>query len=304
LLGRYTRRVVVNYDPDSAGIAATERSIELLLEEGFECRVLALPGGLDPDAFVRNQGAAAYQARLKDAPNYLDYLADRAAAAHDLGTPEGKIAALNAVLPYVVRLPDPMLRLQRTHRLADRLRVDDPLLRREVKRASERAQREISPEKLPASLAASDAEKQLLRGCLESEALADELLPSLFEDGALEGLATAKIFRVILEARQRGEKLNLPELEEQLTEPERRLAYECQFAGADPLSRQHALLCADALRRTRKERKRAELQAAIRQAEQAGDLARLGELLKTKAKLAAELAGSRPGAPPRSLGVT
>src|SRR5204863_5708352 len=42
LLARYTRRVVVNYDPDSAGVAATERSLTGLLEEGFEVKVLAL----------------------------------------------------------------------------------------------------------------------------------------------------------------------------------------------------------------------------------------------------------------------
>ncbi|HET7099527.1 MAG TPA: DNA primase, partial [Terriglobia bacterium] len=53
LLARYSRRVVVNYDPDSAGIAATERSLNALLEAGFEVKVLALPGGLDPDSFIR-----------------------------------------------------------------------------------------------------------------------------------------------------------------------------------------------------------------------------------------------------------
>src|SRR6266849_5498676 len=48
LLARFTRRVVVNYDPDAAGQAATERSIVLLLEQGFDVRVLALPGKADP----------------------------------------------------------------------------------------------------------------------------------------------------------------------------------------------------------------------------------------------------------------
>jgi len=43
LLGRFTRRVIVNYDPDTAGQAATERSLSLLLEHDFEVRVLALP---------------------------------------------------------------------------------------------------------------------------------------------------------------------------------------------------------------------------------------------------------------------
>src|SRR5579875_2857032 len=79
LLGRYTRRVTVNYDPDTAGIAAAERSLGLLLEEGFEVRVLTLPEGCDPDSFIRKRGVEAYRERLEQAPAYLDYLADRAA---------------------------------------------------------------------------------------------------------------------------------------------------------------------------------------------------------------------------------
>ena len=81
LLGRYTRRVVVNYDPDSAGVAATQRSLDLLLEEGFEAKVLALTGGLDPDSFIRKRGVADYKEHLSAAPTYLDYLTERAAAA-------------------------------------------------------------------------------------------------------------------------------------------------------------------------------------------------------------------------------
>ena len=60
LLGRFTKRVIVNYDPDTAGQTATERSISLLLEQDFEVKVLALPGKADPDKFIREQGAEAY----------------------------------------------------------------------------------------------------------------------------------------------------------------------------------------------------------------------------------------------------
>ncbi|MFZ3201219.1 MAG: DNA primase, partial [Candidatus Acidiferrales bacterium] len=74
LLGRFTRRVVVNYDPDAAGQAATERSLALLLEREFDVRVLALPGAADPDKFLKEQGADAYRALLAQAPPYLDYL--------------------------------------------------------------------------------------------------------------------------------------------------------------------------------------------------------------------------------------
>src|SRR5499433_1440114 len=83
LLGRFTKRVIVNYDPDAAGQAATERSITLLLEQDFEVRVLALPpiadekGGeskADPDLFLREKGKDDYLKVLKDAPPYVDYL--------------------------------------------------------------------------------------------------------------------------------------------------------------------------------------------------------------------------------------
>ena len=136
LLGRYTRRVVVNYDPDSAGMAATERSLTLLLEAGFEAKVLALPGGLDPDEFIRKRGAAAYSELLKTAPSYLDYLTERAATTHDLRTPEGKVAAVNAILPYLIKVPNPILRAELATRLAERLRVDERLLRDELRRAA------------------------------------------------------------------------------------------------------------------------------------------------------------------------
>src|SRR6267154_2060454 len=66
LLGRFTKRVIVNYDPDTAGQAATERSIAILLEQDFEVRVLALPGKADPDKFIRDQGADAYIKLIKE----------------------------------------------------------------------------------------------------------------------------------------------------------------------------------------------------------------------------------------------
>ncbi|HEV2380028.1 MAG TPA: hypothetical protein VG206_09565, partial [Terriglobia bacterium] len=69
-----------------------------------------------------------------------------------------------------------------------------------------------------------------------------------------------------------------------------RLAYDCQFAGSETLSREGAVRCCEALRRLRMERERDRVQAGIRQAEQSGDVAKLAELLRLKVKLAAELA--------------
>jgi DNA primase len=285
LLARFTRRVVVNYDPDSAGVAATQRSLEILLDEGFECRVLALPDGLDPDSFIRKRGAGAYGEGLKSAPSYLEYLADRAAAAHDLRTPEGKVAAANAVLPYVIRLPSPLLRSEWSDRLAARLHLDDRLLREEVRRAAAGGRREVAAAGVAPSLAASPAEKELLRGCVENAELADEFLPVLTAEGSFTGLATSRIFQTILDARARGEKIELAALEETLTAAEKQLVYECQFADQPPLPRDKAFLYAQALRQKKWQRDLVELKAEMERAARNHDQQRIGELLGRKKQI-------------------
>src|SRR4030095_1290587 len=70
LIVRYVPEVVMNYDPDSAGQNAMRRSIELLLAKGLRIRILKLPGGLDPDDFVRKEGGAVYQRLLNNAPPF------------------------------------------------------------------------------------------------------------------------------------------------------------------------------------------------------------------------------------------
>ncbi|MGB7593088.1 MAG: DNA primase, partial [Terriglobia bacterium] len=249
LLARYSRRVVVNYDPDSAGVAATERSLTLLLEEGFEAKVLALPGGLDPDSFVRKQGAGVYRELLAAAPSYLDYLTERAVAKHDLNTPEGKVAAANAVMPYLGRVPNPMLRAELASRLAERLRLDERLLREELRRAAGEGRRQVEV-KQDVAATASPAEKQLLRVFLEREDLADEFLPELVEGRDCEGLITAPIFGRMLEMRRRGESIQPANLGEMLIADERRLLYESVFWACD-LSREQTLFSCQELRERR-----------------------------------------------------
>ncbi|MGB6266387.1 MAG: DNA primase, partial [Candidatus Acidiferrales bacterium] len=144
LLGRFTRRIVVNYDPDAAGQAATERSLTLLLEKEFDVRVLALPGKADPDKFIKEQGIDAYRKLLAQAPPYLDYLIGRARRM-DRTTAAGKVAALNFLMPYVQRLPNRLLRSEWATRIASELRVDEPVLRESLRKAADERRSEVKP---------------------------------------------------------------------------------------------------------------------------------------------------------------
>ena len=99
LLGRFSKNVIVNFDPDTAGAKATERTLSLLVEEEFEIRVLTLETGFDPDLYVRRKGKDAYSTALKNSQKYFEYLIERARAQFQVRSGEGKRNAVNYFLP-------------------------------------------------------------------------------------------------------------------------------------------------------------------------------------------------------------
>lgn len=136
LLGRFSKDIVVNFDPDNAGAKATERSLEMLVSEEFHIKVLRLDEGYDPDLFIRKKGAKAYQEALLRAPKYFDYLVDRALHSFPVRTPEGKKDAVNFLLPHIQRVPNRIVREALAHDLAQKLGIDSAVLRQEFRQAA------------------------------------------------------------------------------------------------------------------------------------------------------------------------
>src|ERR1035438_6052616 len=91
LMGRFSKNVVVNFDPDTAGAKATERTLGLLVEEEFQIKVLTLEQGFDPDLYIRRKGKEAYGAALKTSQKYFDYLIERARTQFPVRSAEGKV---------------------------------------------------------------------------------------------------------------------------------------------------------------------------------------------------------------------
>jgi DNA primase len=136
LLGRFTKRVVVNFDPDTAGANAAEKSLALLTEEGFEVKVVTLEGGLDPDRFVREHGLEAYLAALRGAKRHSDYLIDRARQLHPARTADAKVKAMNFLLPHIRRIPSALQRDEFAADAAQKLGIDSAILRQELRQAA------------------------------------------------------------------------------------------------------------------------------------------------------------------------
>ena len=169
LLRRYTTRVVVNFDPDTAGANAAEKSIALLTEEGFEVRVVTLEGGLDPDRFMRERGVQAYAEALKGARAALG-LPDRAGA-EDLPRTDGagEGGGGEFLLPHIRRMPHAIVRDEFAQDAAQKLGVDSALLRQELKQAAAKRQGQI-PAMRVSNL--SECERVLLRALSGSDRIA------------------------------------------------------------------------------------------------------------------------------------
>lgn len=73
LLKRYSKNVYICYDEDNAGIKATDRAIEILLDEGIKPNIISLEKGLDPDDFVKKYGRDAFIKKMDEASDVYNY---------------------------------------------------------------------------------------------------------------------------------------------------------------------------------------------------------------------------------------
>jgi DNA primase len=167
LLGRFSKNIVVNFDPDTAGAAAAERSLALLVSEEFQIKVLTLEAGFDPDLFIRRKGVAAYGEVLSHSQKYFDYLIERSRALFPARTPEGKVKALNYLLPHIQRVPSRIVRDEWANEISHRLGIESAVLRQELRHAA--GSRSAARVNAPAAAALMDAERVLIRALASQE---------------------------------------------------------------------------------------------------------------------------------------
>ena len=136
ILKRHTSNVVVNFDPDTAGANAAEKSIALLTEEGFSIKIVTLEDGLDPDRYVRERGVEAYTQALRGARWQADYLIDRARMLFPGASADQKVKAVNFLLPHIRRIPEKLVRDQFAADAAQKLGIDSAVLREELRQAA------------------------------------------------------------------------------------------------------------------------------------------------------------------------
>ena len=292
LLSRFARKVVVNYDGDRAGVQAAKKSIEILLAEDIEVKVLVLPENSDPDEFIRKFGAAEYLQRRAKAQPHIQFVIENALRDRSLHRPAEKAEAVEEVLPYIRAVQSRIQKREYFDMAMDGLQINDVSLRRELwhslrtRNDAAGSARQKVLRRSGVNVKPTVAEQQLLELLLENESLRREVLPSLPKSD-YEELITASIFTALVEIDAAGGQPDLDSLLEK-TEGDiemQQLLPMLLMGGVRPEDEKDADMrlafqkCLDALRLVNIDRRIRELSAEIAIAEREGNDARRVELI-------------------------
>jgi DNA primase len=259
LLRRFTSKIVLSFDPDAAGVGAAVRSCELLVAEGFDVNVAVLPPGADPDTFVQQQGRDAYQERLRQSVQYLEFLLQRSAAEHDLSSDEGRRTFLHDMLAVAARIPDAAARDQFADRLAHQARITEDVVRAEIRKAAVARRTSVPPQVFAPATPLKPAERGLLWGLIHEPDSARLALDDLEEED-LAHLAAGPVFELARSLQDLSVGAFPTALLERLND---RLAQQLRAVAAEPASPAPAVACVRAIKLLRYDRERAALQREI-----------------------------------------
>jgi DNA primase len=202
LLKNLAPRVVLVYDGDAAGIKAMQRAFPLFAQESLPVRALALPPGQDPDDYARSRGVEIFKTAWEEAQPWFTFLLEGLIGSHGLEV-EGRVRILEELRPYFQAIADPVEQDLWLKTAAQRLGVDESVLRQSLASFATITASRLSP----AAAVAISLEKGLLRWVLGNPlmvALEDlEQWAPEFEDGELK-----EVMLLIIECYRQHGKLD------------------------------------------------------------------------------------------------
>jgi DNA primase len=268
-LKRHSERIVVNFDPDTAGANAAEKSIQLLLDEALRVRVLELGGDLDPDEYVKASGADAYRERLEKAPVYFHWLADRARQKFDMRTVEGRMDAFKFLAPKIQNIADRLERFAVANDVADYLGLDEKLVRDHFSKGAVEHPAPRRRIEMPAT------ERLLLYSLLASETARAQVIPELSGLPAVGRFVSRNVFQALFAMHSDGGTFRFSDLEGRLSEADRDLLSSAIFADEvleEEKAAEQAMACLRSLKSQDPRSEAAALRARIKAAERQGNM--------------------------------
>jgi DNA primase len=263
--------MTINYDGDAAGKNAALRAVPLCFEKAVPCRVVVLPQGEDPDAFVAKHGREAYLDQLKKSIPGIKFLVDMTVRAGRMDVPEQKARVVRSILAEIEKVPDPLVRGDYLKQAGDYLSLEESELRRLVEKPGGEPLREDKDFLMP-------AEKRLLQILFEDREIAARVLPAVREED-LAGLKSGPAFRLLLELHRSGQDIVYASLSKALTPQLARLLSLAMMERLGPGTLEEAADCLHELRVVSLESRRGALRREADRCQKTGDRERSRKLI-------------------------
>jgi DNA primase len=271
---RFASRMVINYDGDSAGMAAAARAVPLGFEKGLNVEVLVLPEDKDPDAFIRKNGRDRYLALQKKAVSGLKFLIDSLAKDVQMSIPEEKGRIVRAVVREIEKVPDAVARSEYLQRASQQLGIDENLIRSIVEnRAPGKGQEEAR--------LFCPAEKRLFQILMEDRSVAPYIFADCGEE-IFQGLQSEPIFQYILDCFKRDQEWNFHELQGKVPAAILSQLAKALFEKSSVASIEEAQECLKSLRKVHLQNRLKDIQQKIAGSEKRGEQEELLALLYQK----------------------
>ena len=267
-------QIIVNFDPDPAGARSTEKYISVMLAEGLRVKVLSLAGGLDPDEFIKQNGAAAYEQCLNKATSYFHWLAERARDKFDMRSAEGRVDAFKFIWPSIQQVNDRVERSAISNEIAEYLKVDRDVIREHFRRAPRPEQTERT-RPAPAAGSVPPNERLLLTCMLLNSDARQAVKHFLRQSDLVHALETREVFEAVLAMDEEDVAFSLDALLSRVEPRLQRVLTMLSFGEVgirEEDAPQQTLQCLKALEAKAMAGRRLALKRKIRELEQLGNL--------------------------------
>ncbi|AKL98165.1 DNA primase [Endomicrobium proavitum] len=211
LIARYGDNVTLLFDSDDAGRTATQRALEILVEDGVECTVSALPEHVDADEYLNANGKEAFLKLLESSSkSAIDFMTDRVSKSIASDSSEAKAKKISLLLDFVSKSSNDIVRREWVKNISQSINVDEDAVWREFKK------KKVSKYKTPkdnSNFAGTQKENKrdlsleenLLSLVLSNRNLAQSVSAECFQDAkcqkvfglAVSGLSDAEILHLL-----------------------------------------------------------------------------------------------------------
>ncbi len=283
IMRRFVEEVIVVYDGDKAGEAASLRGLEILLEGGMQVKLVSLPKGEDPDDFLNKRGNDAFAALLKGAKDFFDYKLEALLARYPRHDALGLSKISREMFETFLKVKNTVMLSEYFKRLSRALQVDEPSLRTEYsyleRKSGPPKERPAGPAKAPeAPKAVKPLQEELLLLVLMAEVppFCDRACEEL-QDGDLLTPASRELFDYLRQMSEQGKKCTLSGLLNRIPDAQSREQLVAVMATLDDTAEREKILedCLGKIKQGKATGRLEELRRQLSIAEKSGDEARV-----------------------------